>query len=137
LVSALSEVPINQQVAVTGAVDQFGRVLSVGGLNEKIEGFYRVCQHKGLTGSQGVILPRTNLNHLSLNSDVIESIKKGEFHIWSVQNVDDAIALITGKQFRGEGEDTIIDKISHRIENFARTEMNEGLIQRIKNRFAN
>lgn len=137
LVSALSEVPINQQVAVTGAVDQFGRVLSVGGLNEKIEGFYRVCRHKGLTGSQGVILPKTNLNHLSLNNDVIESIKKGEFHIWSVQNVDDAIALITGKQFRGEGEDTIINKISQRIENFARTEMNEGLIQRIKNRFAN
>ncbi len=137
LVSALSEVPINQQIAVTGAVDQFGRVQAVGGLNEKIEGFYHVCQHKGLTGKQGVILPKTNLKHLSLNNDVIESIRSGEFHIWSVGNVDETIALITGKQFRGNDDDTIISRISERIENFTRTEMNEGLIQRIKNRFVN
>ena len=137
LVSALSEVPINQQFAVTGAVDQFGRVQAVGGLNEKIEGFYQVCRHQGLTGNQGVILPKTNLKHLSLHKDVIESIKNGCFHIWSVENVDEAIALITGKKFRGEDDDTIISKISERIENFARTEMNEGLIQRIKNRFSN
>ncbi|WED23173.1 Lon protease family protein [Vibrio sp. JC009] len=136
LVSALSECPINQQIAVTGAVDQFGRVQAVGGLNEKIEGFYHVCEHQGLTGNQGVILPKSNLKHLSLNRDVVESIRNNQFHIWSVENVDEAIALITGKQFRGEEEDTILNRISDRIENFARTEMNEGLIQRIKNRFS-
>ncbi|MEF1291754.1 Lon protease family protein, partial [Vibrio sp. M260118] len=70
-VSALSEYPINQQIAVTGAVDQFGRVQAVGGLNEKIEGFYHVCKLQGLTGEQGVILPKSNLIHLSLNKDVV------------------------------------------------------------------
>ncbi|MEF1210878.1 S16 family serine protease [Vibrio alginolyticus] len=90
LVSALSESPINQQVAVTGAVDQFGRVQAVGGLNEKIEGFYQVCKHQGFTGNQGVVMPKSNLKHLALHKDVIESIKNGDFHIWSVSTVDDA-----------------------------------------------
>lgn len=75
LVSALSEYPINQQIAVTGAVDQFGRVQAVGGLNEKIEGFFQICNHRGLTGHQGVVLPKTNLKHLSLHHDVVEAIK--------------------------------------------------------------
>ncbi len=65
--SALSSQPINQQIAVTGAVDQFGRVQAVGGINEKVEGFYKVCVHRGLTGNQGVILPKTNLSNLCLN----------------------------------------------------------------------
>ena len=78
-VSALSEYPINQQIAVTGAVDQFGRVQAVGGLNEKIEGFYRVCKHQGFfTGKQGVIIPKTNLKHLALNKEVVASIKSNE-----------------------------------------------------------
>ena len=134
LVSALSESPINQQVAVTGAVDQFGRVQAVGGLNEKIEGFYQVCKHQGFTGHQGVIMPQTNLKHLSLHKDVIKSIKNGEFHIWSVSTVDEAIPIIMNKPFRGKN-DSIIGKIAERIENFARHEHPEGIVQRIKNWF--
>ncbi|KJY82431.1 ATP-dependent protease [Vibrio galatheae] len=134
-VSALSEYPINQQIAVTGAVDQFGRVQAVGGLNEKIEGFYHVCKHQGLTGDQGVILPKSNLKHLSLNKDVIESIKNNEFHIWSVSTVDEAIPIIMGKPFRGDDDESVISKIAQRIENFERHEHPQGIVDRIKNWF--
>lgn len=134
-VSALSEYPINQQIAVTGAVDQFGRVQAVGGLNEKIEGFYHVCKHQGFTGQQGVILPKTNLKHLALNKDVVESIKKDEFHIWSVTTVDEAIPIIMGKPFRGDDEESVISKIAQRIENFERHEHPQGIVERIKNWF--
>ncbi|ELI0637290.1 Lon protease family protein [Vibrio harveyi] len=134
LVSALSESPVNQQIAVTGAVDQFGRVQAVGGLNEKIEGFYQVCKHQGFTGEQGVIMPKSNLKHLALHKDVIESIKNGEFHIWSVSTVDEAIPILMSKPFRGE-DDSIIGKIAERIENFERHEHPEGIVERIKNWF--
>lgn len=134
LVSALSECAVNQQIAVTGAVDQFGRVQAVGGLNEKIEGFYQVCKHQGFTGHQGVILPKSNLKHLALHKSVIESIQNGEFHIWSVSTVDEAIPILMGKPFRGE-DDSIIGKIAERIENFERHEHAEGIVQRIKNWF--
>lgn len=134
-VSALSEYPIDQQIAVTGAVDQFGRVQAVGGLNEKIEGFYHVCKHQGLTGKQGVILPKSNLKHLALNNDVVQSIKNGEFHIWSVSTVDEAIPLIMGKSFRGEEESSVISKIAERIESFERHEQPPTFVERIKNWF--
>ncbi|HHP0465984.1 TPA: S16 family serine protease [Vibrio harveyi] len=134
LVSALSESPVDQQIAVTGAVDQFGRVQAVGGLNEKIEGFYQVCKHQGFTGEQGVIMPKSNLKHLALHKDVIESIKNGEFHIWSVSTVDEAIPILMSKPFRGE-DDSIIGKIAERIENFERHEHPEGIVERIKNWF--
>ncbi|WP_375753994.1 AAA family ATPase [Vibrio sp. HN007] len=136
LVSALSESPINQQIAVTGAVDQFGRVQAVGGLNEKIEGFYHVCEHQGFTGNQGVIIPKSNLKHLSLHKEVVESIRNNEFHVWSVETVDEAVEIIMGKVLRGDSEDTILNKISDRIENFAHGEVNESFIQRIRNRFS-
>lgn len=134
LVSALSEYPINQEVAVTGAIDQFGRVQAVGGLNEKIEGFYHVCEHQGLTGNQGVIIPKSNLKHLSLQKDVVKSIKDHQFHIWSVETVDEAIPLITGQQFRGDSDDTVLNKISQRIDNYTRAEISENLLQRIRNK---
>ena len=135
LVSALSEYPINQHIAVTGAVDQFGRVQAVGGLNEKIEGFYHVCKHNGLTGEQGVILPKSNLRHLALKPDLIESIKNEEFHIWSVSNVDEAIPLIMNKPFRDDEEESVLSKIAERIENFERHEHPPGIVERIKNWF--
>ncbi|EEO12555.1 ATP-dependent protease La Type II [Vibrio cholerae TMA 21] len=133
LVSALSEYPIDQQIAVTGAVDQFGRVQAVGGLNEKIEGFYRVCCHQGLTGEQGVILPSSNLKHLALHKSVVESIKNGEFNIWPVSTVDEAIPLLMGKPFRGEDEDSVIAKIAERIDNFEKLVQPHGIVERIKN----
>jgi Lon-like ATP-dependent protease len=134
LVSALSDTPINQQLAVTGAVDQFGRVQAVGGLNEKIEGFFHVCEHQGLTGHQGVILPKSNLKHLSLNSDVINSIRSGDFHIWSVENVDEAVELITGKPFRGDSEAAILNQISDKIDYLNRRDVRETLLQRVRDR---
>ncbi|MGF1687882.1 Lon protease family protein [Photobacterium japonica] len=121
LVSALAIQPINQQIAVTGAVDQFGRVQAVGGLNEKIEGFYKICTYRGLTGEQGVILPKTNLTHLCLNDEVLEAIKAGQFHLWAVESVDEAIPLLTGKVFRNEDEEddnTLLARIALRIDAF-------------------
>ncbi|WP_347360798.1 Lon protease family protein [Vibrio vulnificus] len=135
LVSALSEYPINQQIAVTGAVDQFGRVQAVGGLNEKIEGFYQVCKHQGFTGEQGVILPETNLKHLALHKEVVESIKLGEFHIWAVSDVEDVIPIIMNKPFCGEDEDSVLNKIAERIDNFAKHDHPQGFVQWIKNWF--
>lgn len=134
-VSALSEYPINQQIAVTGAVDQFGRVQAVGGLNEKIEGFYRVCQHQGFTGSQGVILPKSNLKHLSLHKNVIDSIQNGEFHLWSVSTVDEAVPILMNHPFRGDDEASVVRKIAQRIEQFERHDQPSSLIEKIKNWF--
>ncbi|EGU50601.1 ATP-dependent protease LA-related protein [Vibrio nigripulchritudo ATCC 27043] len=133
--SALAEQPVNQQVAVTGAVDQFGRVQAVGGLNEKIEGFYDVCAHQGLTGGQGVILPLSNLKHLALKDELVEAIKEKKFHIWTVESVDQALPLLTGKEFRGEGEDTILAKIEERLAGSDKPEHGNRLIDRIKQWF--
>ncbi|RQW63566.1 S16 family serine protease [Vibrio viridaestus] len=139
LLSALSEVPIDQQIAVTGAVDQFGRVQAVGGLNEKIEGFFRVCKHQGFTGKQGVILPETNLINLSLNTDVIESLKKGEFHLWPVTNVDQAVPIILKRAFRTSDKEqttlSIVDEINKRIDKLDELSEPSSLWQRIKNYF--
>ncbi|OEF05165.1 S16 family serine protease [Vibrio genomosp. F10] len=135
-VSALSGYPITQEISVTGAVDQFGRVQAVGGLNEKIEGFYHVCKHQGFTGNQGVILPRSNLKHLALDKAVIESIKTGEFHIWPVSNVDEAVPILINKPFRGDDDSSVVSKIAERIENYERLEHPPGIIERLKNWFS-
>lgn len=137
LVSALSMQPLNQQIAVTGAVDQFGRVQAVGGINEKIEGFYQVCAYRGLTGNQGVILPKTNMTNLCLNDEVLEAIKAGKFHLWSAESVDDALPLLTGQAFRSDDQDaeTLLAKIAERIDIFHNGEMVKhiGLLERIRN----
>ncbi|MGF1684230.1 AAA family ATPase [Photobacterium minamisatsumaniensis] len=139
LVSALAIQPINQQVAVTGAVDQFGRVQAVGGINEKIEGFYKVCAFRGLTGKQGVILPKTNLTNLCLSDDVLEAIKDGQFHLWTVDSVDDALPLLTGKPFDSENEETetLLSRIAQRIDFFHNGELSSEVswLQRIRNWF--
>ena len=96
LISALANQPLNQQIAVTGSVDQFGNVQPVGGLNEKIEGFFHICQSRELTGKQGVILPASNVRHLSLSDDVVEAVLQGQFHIWAIERVDEALPLLTG-----------------------------------------
>ncbi|MGF1732312.1 AAA family ATPase [Photobacterium kasasachensis] len=139
LVSALAIQPINQQIAVTGAVDQFGRVQAVGGINEKIEGFYKVCAFRGLTGKQGVILPKTNQSNLCLNDEVIEAIKEGKFHLWTVESVDEALPLLTGKAFRGEEDDseTLLAKIAQRIDHFHHGDLDSEVswLARIRNWF--
>ncbi len=92
LLSALSGVPLKQNIAVTGSVNQLGRVQPIGGVNDKIEGFYAVCKAMGLTGEQGVIIPKSNERHLMLNDEVTAAVKEGRFHVWSVETIDQGIA---------------------------------------------
>nr|WP_086320202.1 Lon protease family protein [Gilliamella apis] len=116
LISALSNQPIDQQLAVTGSVDQFGHVQSIGGVNEKIEGFFAVCQHQGLTGQQGVIIPATNQRHLSLSDEVIEAINNDKFSIWAVEHVADALYLLTGIPFKDENQISLYKLIHARMQ---------------------
>ena len=96
LLSALSGIPINQGIAVTGSVDQFGNIQPIGGANEKIEGFFRYCSYRGLTGKQGVLLPKQNILNLMLDHEVLEAVRKGLFHVWTVETVEEGIEILTG-----------------------------------------
>lgn len=96
LMSALSGIPIRQSLAVTGSVNQFGVVQPVGGINEKIEGFFDICAARGLTGDQGVLIPAPNVMHLMLRPAVVDAVRGGRFGIWAVSNVDQALELLTG-----------------------------------------
>jgi predicted ATP-dependent protease len=96
LLSALSGVHLKQGIAVTGSVNQLGRIQPIGGVNFKIEGFFAVCKIKGLTGDQGVIIPKSNERNLMLKEEVIEAVKEGKFHIWSIETIDQGIELLTG-----------------------------------------
>lgn len=98
LISAIANVPLRQDIAVTGSMNQHGEVQPVGGVTEKVEGFYRACKLQGLTGTQGVVIPKVNLKNLILKDEVLESIKKGEFHVWAIEHIDEAIELLTGKK---------------------------------------
>jgi lon-related putative ATP-dependent protease len=97
LLSALSELPIDQGIALTGSVDQLGRLQAISGVNEKIEGFYAVCKTLGLTGTQGVILPQQNRQHLMLSEEVVEAVAAGHFHIYAVSTVDEAMEILMGR----------------------------------------
>ena len=96
LLSAISGIPIKQNIAVTGSINQFGEIQPIGGVNEKIEGFFDVCSHQGLTGDQGVIIPRTNVSDLMLREDICRAVEEGKFSVWAVDSVDDGIELLTG-----------------------------------------
>ena len=96
LVSSLSGVPIRQNIAVTGSINQLGRVQVIGGVNEKIEGFFDVCKSRGLDGTHAVVIPRDNVKHLMLRQDVVEAVHDGNFTVYGVQHLDEAITLLTG-----------------------------------------
>jgi lon-related putative ATP-dependent protease len=96
LLSALSGVPLQQGIAVTGSVDQHGNVQAVGGVTRKIEGFYAACQARGLTGNQGVLVPAANVRNLMLDAEIVEAVEAGRFHIWPVRTIDEGIELLTG-----------------------------------------
>ena len=96
LLSSLSDVPINQGIAVTGSVNQWGEIQPIGGVNEKIEGFYHICKEKGLTGKQGVIIPKQNVQNLMLDQEVVEAVRKGEFHIWEIGHIAEGVEILTG-----------------------------------------
>ncbi|WP_279717481.1 Lon protease family protein [Chelonobacter oris] len=126
LVSALANVEIDLGIAVTGSIDQGGLVHAVGGVNVKIEGFYALCQARGLTGRQGVIIPTVCAENLSLRLEVVESVKNGRFHIWTVDNVEQALYLLTGKQLlpqndNSRSQQSLAEMISQRIENKVET----------------
>ncbi|MDO4360862.1 MAG: Lon protease family protein, partial [Escherichia coli] len=108
LISALADVPVNQSIAITGSVDQFGRAQPVGGLNEKIEGFFAICQQRELTGKQGVIIPTANVRHLSLHSELVKAVEEDKFTIWAVDDVTDALPLLLNLVWDGEGQTTLM-----------------------------
>jgi len=98
LLSSLSGVPLKQYIAATGSVNQKGEVQAIGGVNEKIEGFYDCCRTAGLTGRQGVMIPESNVKDLMLRHDVVEAVDKGKFHVYSVKTVDEGIEILTDKK---------------------------------------
>ncbi|WP_207060760.1 Lon protease family protein [Motiliproteus sp. SC1-56] len=98
LISALTHTPISQEYALTGSINQYGEVQAIGGVNEKIEGFFEICKSKGLSGSQGVIIPRANRRNLMLKAEVVGAVEMGLFHIYTVATVDQALELLTGRK---------------------------------------
>lgn len=96
LLSAIAQLPLRQDVAITGAINQFGEIQAVGGINEKIEGFFKLCDMRGLTGTQGVMIPAINVQSLMLSHDVRRACAAGQFHLWSMTHLDDALAHLTG-----------------------------------------
>lgn len=126
LLSSLSQIPIFQGIAVTGSINQKGEVQAIGGVNEKIEGFYDVCKNQRLTGKQGVIIPCANVKHLMLRSDIIEAVKNKIFHVWAVDHIEDGIRLLTGVpagNLRKDGKFTdgsIFARVQERITEFAK-----------------
>jgi lon-related putative ATP-dependent protease len=127
LLSALSGVPIDQGLAVTGSVNQLGEVQAIGGVNEKIEGFFETCKAQGLTGSQGVLIPQANAAHLMLRTEVVEAARDGQFRIIPVETINEGIAILTGtpagiRAADGHFEpETINAKVEQRLRDFAKT----------------
>jgi predicted ATP-dependent protease len=135
LLSSLSGLPLHQGIAVTGSVNQRGQVQSIGGVNEKIEGYYVVCKAQGLTGEQGVIIPAKNVQNLMLKKEVIDAVRQGWFKVWAVDHVDQGIEVLTGMpagERREDGtwpEGSVNDLVDRRLRKmaedlakFARTE---------------
>ena len=104
LISAITEIPLKQSIAVTGSVDQYGRVQAIGGVNEKIEGYFDICKARGLTGEQGVMIPAANVKHLMLRKDVVEACADGRFAIYPVKSIDEGIEILTGMPAGETGE---------------------------------
>jgi lon-related putative ATP-dependent protease len=125
LLSAISEIPLRQDLAITGSVNQHGQIQAVGGINEKIEGFYKTCKVKGISGSQGVIIPKGNVPNLMLDDEIIKSVADGKFHIWPITTVDEGLALFTGREageIDGDGnypEDSFNHEANERLAKFA------------------
>lgn len=125
LLSSLADLPVRQDIAVTGSVNQRGEIQPIGGANEKIEGFFEVCKAKGLTGRQGVMIPQSNVRHLMLKDEVVDAVKEGKFHIWAVRTIDEGIEILTGVPAgvrRADGQfppDTIHGRVNAKLQQFA------------------
>ncbi len=126
VLSCLAEVPVQQCLAVTGSVNQLGEIQPIGGVNEKIEGFFESCQKRGLTGTQGVIIPARNAKHLALRREVVVAVKSGTFTVYGVNAVEEALELLTGVPAGERGPDgrypegTLYDRVARRLEEMAR-----------------
>jgi lon-related putative ATP-dependent protease len=118
LISALSEIPLRQDLAVTGSVNQHGAIQAIGGVNEKIEGFFDICQKRGLTGTQGVLIPQANVQHLMLRQDVVKACTDGRFAVYPIATIDEGISLLTGVPAGIRGADGYypVDSINRRVE---------------------
>ncbi len=127
LASALSGLALRQDIAVTGSINQQGDIQAIGGVNEKIEGFFDVCRIKGLTGTQGVLMPESNVEDLMLREDILEAVAGGQFHIWPVAQVEQGIELLTGMaagKKNGDGKfepGTVLALIDERLSEMAKT----------------
>jgi predicted ATP-dependent protease len=125
LLSALSGIPIRQDFAVTGSINQKGDIQPIGGVNEKIEGFFDVCRARGLTGSQGVLIPVQNVQDLMLRRDVVEAVRSGRFHVHSVRSLDQGVELLTGvaagipDENGVYAENTVFGRVARRLEELA------------------
>jgi len=140
LLSALAELPIKQSLAVTGSVDQHGRVQVIGGVNEKVEGFFETCKRRGLTGEHGVLIPKDNVKHLMLREEVVEAVRAGLFHVYPIATVDEAITLLTGvpageRNSRGQfPPNTVNYRVERRLKDFARKreEMSQEILRKTR-----
>ncbi len=124
ILSALSDVPLRQEIAVTGSVNQNGEVQPIGGVNEKIEGFYDVCRARGLNGRQGVIIPQANVADLMLRQEIVDKAAKGKFHVWAVRDVDEGIEILTGikagrRLKTGYQKGSINDRIERKLRDYS------------------
>jgi lon-related putative ATP-dependent protease len=132
LLSCLAEAPLDQGIACTGAVSQQGEILPIGGVTYKVEGFYEVCRAKGLTGGQGVIIPKANVRDLMLKKEVVEAVNQGKFHVWPISTVDQGIEILTGipaGRRRKDGSytpDSINARVAARLEEMAEKAKKEG-----------
>jgi len=139
LLSALAEAPVDQQLSVTGSMNQHGEVQAIGGVNHKIEGFYESCERKGFTGEQGVVIPHANVTNLMLRPDIVEAVEEGRFHIYAVRTVDEAVEVLTGEpagEADEEGEfpegtvngrvEERLDELAEKAQKFARTGEKDG-----------
>jgi len=130
LLSAIAGLPLKQSFSVTGSVNQHGKVQPIGGVNEKIEGFFDICQERGLSGQQGVLIPQSNEKNLMLRSDVVEAVRNDQFHIHSVSTIDEGMELLTGQKMGEAGEDgsypdgTINARITEKLDQLARNRKN-------------
>ena len=126
LLSSLAQVPIRQSIATTGSVNQNGELQPIGAVNEKIEGVFHVCKARGLTGEQGVIIPRANVRHLMLKPEVVDAVRRGDFHVWAVGNVDQGMEILTGRKAGRRRKDgswtpgSINDRVALRLAEIAR-----------------
>jgi lon-related putative ATP-dependent protease len=128
ILSSLSEVPIKQNIAVTGSVNQKGEIQPIGGVNHKIEGFFQVCKAKGLNGDQGVLIPYQNLRNLMLREEVVDAVRQGQFHIYAVKTIDEGIEVLTGVEAgQRKGDATYSEGSINFLVNRRLTEMAEKL----------